>query len=217
MYIGETKAGGQTLRHIHIWNTVVARAGWEACQIAYGAEDVQVHHNVFDHAGLGGLLWQDNNFQLSANSTGDFHHNIVIGATSNLVIAFGGRPKNIHDNYFEGTVTGPAVSLADSNLPDQPDTTFTLERNFFRGVRPVMPIVLFTGVHTKVVARDNVWEGENRFIRYQPLVDLSAVLEINDNVQRTVARPEFVDPEHGDYRLKPDDPYRKLGFGLLPE
>lgn len=217
LYLGETQPTGQTLRHIEIWNNVVARAGWEACQIAHGAEDVRVHHNVFYRAGLAGELWQDNNFQLSANTTCVFTQNVVIGAGSHLVIAFGGLAKTLRDNYFEGTVTGPAVSLADSNLPAVPNTTFVLERNFFRGVQPVQPIVLFTGDKTVVRAAGNRWEGANRFLRAQPVIDLSQVLQLDDNRAGDVPRPRFVDEAHDDFRLVPDDPYRKLGLGLLPE
>lgn len=217
LYLGETQPTGQTLRHVEIWNNVVARTGWEACQIAHGAEDVRVHHNVFYRAGLKGDLWQDNNFQLSANTTCDFHHNLVCGAGSHLVIAFGGLKKTIHDNYFEDTITGPAVSLADTNIPSLPNTEFVLARNFFRGVQPVQPIVLFTGEKTVLRATDNVWEGANRFIRFQPIIDLSQVVRLDHNHPAPVPRPRFVDAAHDDFRLAPDDPYRKLGFGLLSE
>lgn len=217
LYLGETQPTGQTLRHVEIWNNVVARTGWEACQIAHGAEDVRVHHNVFYRAGLTGELWQDNNFQLSANTTCEFHHNLVIGAGSHLVIAFGGLTKAVHDNYFEGTRTGPAVSLADSNIAAIANTTFTLENNFFRGVQPVQPIVLFTGEKTVLRARGNRWEGSNRFIRFQPVIDLSQSVRLDRNENTAVARPRFVDEARDNFRLVPGDPYQKLGFGLLPQ
>ena len=217
LYLGETQPTGQTLRHVQIWNNVVARTGWEACQIAHGAEDVRVHHNVFYRAGLAGELWQDNNFQLSANTTCEFHHNLVIGAGSHLVIAFGGLAKTVADNYFEGTVTGPAVSLADSNIPVIANTEFVLERNFFRGVQPVQPIVLFTGERTLLRARDNRWEGDNRLIRHQPILDLSRIVLLERNENAAVPRPRFVDEAHDDFRLVPGDPYRKLGLGLLSQ
>lgn len=217
MYLGETQVRGQTLRHIRIWNNVVARSGWEACQIAHGADDVSVHHNVFYQAGLTGELWQDNNFQLSANTTCDFHHNIVIGAGSHLVIAFGGLEKNIHDNYFERTITGPGISLADSNIPAVANTSFRLEGNFFRGVAAVQPIVLFLGEKTRLSARHNTWEGTNRFIRHQPVIDLGAVLDLADNRQAPVPPPRFVDAAQDNFQLAGDDPYRKLGMGLLQE
>lgn len=216
MYLGETKEKGQTLRHIRIWNNVVVRAGWEACQIAHAESDVEVHHNVFYQAGLGGELWQDNNFQLSSNTTVDFHHNIVIGAGAHLVIAMGGLAKTIRDNYFEGTIAGAGMSLMDSNVSKIANTTLVIERNFFRGVQSVQPIVLFTGERTKLTLRDNVWEGTNRFLRHQPIIDLSRMLDVVNNRQATVAAPRFVDPENGNFHLAADDPYRKLGIGLLP-
>jgi hypothetical protein len=217
MYLGETKTTGQTLRHVQIWNNVVVRSGWEACQIAHGAEDVRVHNNVFYRAGLAGELWQDNNLQLSANTTAEIRDNLVIGAGSHLLIAFGGLAKTIRNNYFEGTITGPGISLADSNIPAIANTTFTLEDNFFRGVQPVQPVLLFLGAETVVTATNNAWAGGNRFLRHQPIIDLSQQLRVRDNRNEPVPRPQFVDETHDNFQLVPDDPYRKLGIGLLPE
>ncbi|MDB6095503.1 MAG: cell surface protein [Verrucomicrobia bacterium] len=214
LYIGETRTPGQIFRGLEIWNNVVARTGYESCQIA-NAIDAKVHHNVFYRAGLREDLWQDNNIQLSAATSVTFDHNLVIGAYTNLVIAFGGGAKVFTDNFFSSSAAGPAFFLGDSNTPLAANTSFVLERNFFRDLVATQPVILFTGEKSVLRPAHNTWEGARRFLKFQPIIDLSAFVQPEDNREAAVARPGFVDEAHDDFRLREGDPYRALGFGPL--
>ncbi len=213
LYLGETKYPGQTLRDIRVWNNVIARTGYEACQIANASGAVRVHHNIFYRAGLRQELWQDRSFQLTAESPCEFTSNIVIGAHSCLVITSGGAPKIFRGNYFAGTVTEAAVVCGDA--PDGAVVTVLFADNFFRDVAAVEPVLLYTGKSTVLQARNNRWDGANRFIRFQPILDLSHQVRLEANRREPVPPPRFVDEARDDFRLETDDPYRALGLGLI--
>lgn len=218
LYIGETKrAPGQTFRGVEIWNNVVARTGYESCQLAHTIERVRVHHNVFYRAGLRGDLWQDNNFQLAANAACEFFQNIVIGANTHLVISMGGLPKVFRDNYFSGCVAGPAFQVGDSDMAFVPDSTVRIEGNYFHDIPAVQSVIVFTGTRSLLHAQGNRWDSGRRFVEAQPLVDLSKVLFVGENPRGAVPPPRFVDEAHDDFRLEAADPYRARGIGLLPE
>jgi len=216
LYLGQTKYPGQTLRGLHIWNNVIARTGYEACQIANAPENVRVHNNVFYRTGLKKELWQDRNFQITSQSTAEFTHNIIIGAHSCLVVMSGGQPKVFRQNYFASTVTEPVVVCGDAAAADYPNDHVLFEGNFFRDVAPVQAILLFTGARTVFQVRDNTWDGDNEeFVRHQPIIDLSKKVLLEGNRRAPVPKPRFVDEAHDDFRLIDGDPYKALGLGLL--
>jgi len=216
MYVGETKIPGQHFHHLEIWNNVVARSGYEACQICNIVEDCKIHNNVFYHAGLRRDLWQDRNMQI-AHSTCDFRDNLAIQAHSTILVGSGGGPKLITNNYFEGTLSGPGVEFGDAKLPGSSDSSIAIEANFFRDVSSVQPIIIFTGSETTLHASGNVWEGENAFIQTQPIIDLSKKVIVENNRNGPVARPRFVDEKNDNFLLVDGDPYRRLGMGIKPE
>jgi hypothetical protein len=217
IYIGETKRmPGQCFRHLRIWNNVVARTGYESCQLAHTTEDVQVHHNVFYHAGLRGDLWQDNNFQLGSSATCEFFQNMVIGANTHLVVGMGGAPKIFRDNYFAECTAGPAFQLGDTDMAFAPDTTVVVKGNFFKGVAAVQPVIVYLGSKSVVHAEGNQWETGRQFMKAQPIIDLSKVLFVGENPKVAVPAPRFVGEAEDDFRLEADDPYRARGIGLLP-
>lgn len=214
-YIGETKYPAQIFRHLEVWNNVVTRTGWEALQLANCHEGIRVHHNVFYQAGLGQVLWQDNNLQFATAVNAEVDHNIVIGAVSNLVIVSGGMPKRFHDNYLAADQsTGPVFYFDDSHVPGVPDTVLIVENNLINLTPTRQPVVLFGGRKSRLELKDNVWQGTARFVKTHRDGDLTGVA---DNTEAELVAPAFIDPEHGDFRLCEGDPYLARGIGLLPD
>lgn len=213
MYVGETKIPGQLFHHVKIFNNVVARSGYEACQVCNIIEDCQIHNNVFYRCGQRGDLWQDRGVQL-AHSACEMYGNIVMFAHSVLLVGSGGPTKFVHDNYFEGTVSGPGVEFGDAKVTTSFNTGITIEKNYFRGVSNVQPVILFTGEETELHASNNVYQDGCQFLQIQPIVDLSKKVFAENNRRAEIQRPQFVDEAHDNFALVAGDPYKALGMGL---
>ncbi len=216
MYVGETKIPGQLFHHLKIYNNVVARSGYEACQICNIIEDCQIHNNVFYGCGTRGDLWQDRGVQL-AHSACEMYNNIVMHAHSVLLVGSGGPPKFIHDNYFEGTVSGPGVEYGDANVSTSFNTSITIERNYIKGVPDVQPVILFTGEQTEFHASSNVYQDGSRFLQTQPIIDLSKKVFVENNTRADIPSPHFVDEAHDNFELVDSDRYKAMGMGLKQE
>ncbi len=114
-YVGSTQAEPQHRIQIEFHHNRLLRAGTECGQFGQLARGSEVHHNVF---GLCAIDWrdafqqfQDNGVQLAVRQ-GDasFHHNVVIGATGNLLSMFD-QPRSGDDH-----AAGDEIVLADNHL-----------------------------------------------------------------------------------------------------
>jgi len=214
LYVGETKIPGQLFHHLKIWNNIIARTGYEACQICNIVDDCEISNNVFYHAGLRGDLWQDRSIQIS-HSVCEFVGNLVIQAHHSLLISDAGGAKHFENNYFEGCVTGPGVEVRDNEMATYPESFVAFSKNFLRGIPAVQPVILYIGEKTPFRVAENTWEDEGQFLRMQPIIDLSKVVTSERNTHGTVPRPRFVDEAHDDFRLADGDFYKARGIGLL--
>jgi hypothetical protein len=185
-YFGWTGAPpSNLLAKLAIYNNRIIRTGNEALQVQDLGDGSEVHHNAIL---FGALHWRDNglgkyqdgNAQVLAREGNiAFHHNLFVGGSALLLSFFsapepgdGGRHVIFSDNYFADTLNLGGYLNGTSGS----DSSFTFDRNYFRGLefgyQKLDPTATDPGVifgknapfAAPITFSNNSWEGSRKLV-----------------------------------------------------
>jgi hypothetical protein len=159
--------------------------------------------------------------------------NLIVRAVRAGVMIHGGQDNVIENNIIVDSAQqqveyAPIDSLTSGRTPAHPDKSEWL----MTGTRLIGNILYYSAEGAQCI-RGRKWEqvvaeSDRNLIWHhgRPIVlnlpDIAAEQSwdawraMGFDVNSVVEDPLFVDPEHGDYRLKPDSPALKLGFKPIP-
>jgi hypothetical protein len=215
VYFGWTGSPPSNLfPRLQVYNNRFIRAGNEALQVQDLGDGTEIHHNVMAYAALhlrdNGLgRYQDGNAQvLVREGKIAIHHNVFVGGAALLLSVFsapetgdGPRTVTLRDNYFADTLNLGGYLNGTATA----DSTFTFERNFFRGLSfaytELDPAAKDPGVifgrngsfNGSVLFTANTWEGSRKaFAGIDGTSGTSGPVTAKDNINGPVTPIAFV-------------------------
>lgn len=211
MYIGETKTPGQDFRHLHIWNNIVTRTGFELIQVANAIEDVQVHNNVFYMGGTRNVLYQNKGVQIGDNSVGRYYNNILMGSPSNSMIIMSSGNVDVFNNYLADA--GSPGFFIDNRSVTIPGAPINIFENYILEVDENFPFFSVFNEKNPINIIRNKLEGNNTILGLGS--DAGPLVTEIGNTRKVIERIRFMDLENDDFRLAPGCAYQ--GIGLLED
>jgi hypothetical protein len=208
MYIGETRTPGQNIRHLEVWNNIIARSGLDLIQLANVIEDVEVHHNVFYKSGTRNIIFQNKGLQIGDNSVGRYYNNFIIGAASNLMIILGSGNIDVFNNYLAGA--GDPGFFIDNRSVTIPGAPINIRDNYIMEVNPIHPFFNTFNELNPLNLTNNRLEGSN--VLYGLAPDGKGTVTESGNTRGTIERVVFTDPLTDNFTLVPESPYNSLGL-----
>jgi len=208
-YVGHTfytgyKVEGKVLypHEIHglrIHHNLTRRTGCEGIQVGSAAEDVEIHDNVIEDAGVAPFAdYQNNGMQIGTATTGRIYNNVIRRCpgtgiiitgrgnntfANNLVVDCGGSGMYLMDREQE--MSGVGYRFVNNTIVNPGDWGFGL--NCARAPEIV--------VANNIVVQDN---GKPHIQNHKAGTKL---VKRNNLLVRSVAEVGFANPAEGDYRL----------------
>lgn len=206
MYLGPTSVGPEhhTLEGVHVHDNVVARAGWDGIQVSNATEDVNVHHNVIVRSGIAQKNAHANGLQISGNTEGDYHHNLIVGSHAWGIAVFGRGDVNIANNV----VTSSQGVFIDDRPGTLSDTPIRLRDNALRDIST--PFFRVLNEKNRISLESNRLDGSNPTL--STAGGAGANIEIRANEQTRLGAVVFSDPSAGNFCLTTTSPYASIGL-----
>ena len=206
MYLGSTSVGPEQhlLDGLRVHDNVIARAGWDGLQVSNATANAQVHHNVIYRGGASGRENQANGLQISGNTAGSYHHNLIVGSHALGVAVFGKGDLRIANNFIStsdgvfiddrpGTVNGSPIRVVDNALRN-------IGTPFFR----------ILNEKNAIFVENNRLDGAGKTTSIGGGAGGNVQVRGNESVRlRAVV---FADPENDNFCLTTGSPYASMGL-----
>lgn len=206
MYLGSTSVGSEQhlLEGLRVHDNVIARAGWDGLQVSNATADAEVHHNVIYQGGVNQKKFHGNGLQISGNTAGHYHHNLIVGSHASGIAVFGKGDLRIATNFISsseglfiddrpGTITEAPIRVQDNALRN-------ISTSFFRVLNEKNPIVL----------EKNRLDGTNETVSTGG--GAGANVEVLANEETNLDPVVFSDPSDGNFCLTTASPYAAMGL-----
>lgn len=206
MYIGSTSVGPEhhTIEGLHVHDNVILRAGWDGLQIGNATLDVDVHHNVIVQSGRAKERVHANGLQISGNTEGRYHHNLIVGSHAWGIAVFGRGHVTITDNL----VSGSQGVFIDDRTGTRPDTPIRVQHNALRAVSGSFFRVL--NEKNRIVLEANRLDGSNATLTTAS--GAGPNIQVRANKQARLDDVRFSAPGDANYCQTTVSPYRTMGL-----
>lgn len=206
MYLGSTSVGPEQhlLDGLRVHDNVIVRAGWDGLQVSNATANAEVHHNVIYQGGARGRKYHGNGLQISGNTAGAYHHNLIVGSHASGVAVFGKGNLRIAKNFIStsdgifiddraGTVDGSPIHVVD---------------NAMRDIRT--PFVRILNEKNAVFVENNRLDGTSKTTSIGG--GAGDNVQVRGNELTALEAVVFGIPEDGNFCLTTDSPYADMGL-----
>ncbi len=230
-YIGSAKYTGQYLpdcdttvlphlmEHVHIYNNLVERAGWDGIQVSSSPVDCEIYGNT-----IIGDSWRETPFQMSGILIGggskcDCYNNKIFDGKGDGIDIFGSGHMRIYNNlivnagrqFMPNDPNQPKHGIFVGNAPDNSSASLKIMHNTI--VSPKTTGVRFNNSHTdenlfvnNIIVDPGGWEqmNDNAFFDHQ--LPAGNYTQSHNFLDHSIEKVHFINPATNDYDLQPHSP-----------
>lgn len=239
MYIGSSKFTGQTLsdcdtvvlphviQGVKVYNNIVENTGWDGIQVSSAPNDCEIYGNTIRFDSYRETQYQMSGILIGGGSKCDCYNNRILDGKGDGIDVFGSSEMKIYNNlivragrtYFPDNQSYQRHGIFFGVPPDQSAASVVLLHNTI--VEPkTNGIRLFNDNSTGNIVQNNIITEPGAFEQQGDMAYVnhsmnSANLTMTYNLfLNSTSQALFVNPQTGNYDLKPDSPAVNSGLNL---
>lgn len=239
-YIGSAKFTGQYLpdcdttvlphlmEHVHIYNNLVERAGWDGIQVSSTPVDCEIYGNT-----IIADSWRETPFQMSGiliggGSSCDCYNNKILDGKGDGIDVFGSGQMRIFNNlivragknFMPNDPNQPKHGIFVGNAPDNSAASLKIMHNTI--VSPKTTGIRFNNSNTaenlfinNIILDPGGYAQMNEQAFFNHQLPAGSYTQTHNFLNQNIAAVHFINPAADDYDLQPHSP--AINRALVPD